>query len=94
MSLSAAMAAVAGCLMGTINPITATVGQQPLLDALVVIVLGGLGSIPGTIVGGLIVGLAKGFMGSYITSTVASIAVYLLLFVLLILKPSGLFGRE
>jgi branched-chain amino acid transport system permease protein len=94
MGISAAMAAIAGCLMGTINPITATVGQQPLLEALVVIVLGGLGSIPGTIVGGLIVGLTKGFMGSYITSTVGSITVYLLLFVLLIFKPSGLFGRE
>jgi branched-chain amino acid transport system permease protein len=94
MGLSAAMAAIAGCLMGTINPITATVGQQPLLEALVVIVLGGLGSIPGTIVGGLIVGLTKGFMGSYITTTVASITVYLILFILLILKPSGLFGRD
>jgi branched-chain amino acid transport system permease protein len=94
MGLSASMAAVAGCLMGTINPITATVGQQPLLEALVVIVLGGLGSITGTIVGGLIVGLTKGFTGSYITSTVASIIVYLLLFILLIFKPSGLFGRE
>jgi branched-chain amino acid transport system permease protein len=80
--------------MGTINPITATAGAQPLLDSLVVIVLGGLGSIPGTIVGGLIVGLVKGFMGSYLTTTIASITVYLMLFVLLIFKPSGLFGRE
>jgi branched-chain amino acid transport system permease protein len=80
--------------MGTINPITSTVGAQPLLEALVVIVLGGLGSIPGTIAGGLFVGLVKGFMGSYMTSTVASITVYLMLFVLLIFKPSGLFGRE
>jgi branched-chain amino acid transport system permease protein len=94
MGIGAAMAAVAGCLMGTINPITATAGAQPLLESLVVIVLGGLGSIPGTIVGGLIVGLVKGFMGSYITTTFASITVYLMLFALLIFKPSGLFGRE
>ena len=94
MALGAALAAISGCLMGTINPITSTVGAQPLLEALVVIVLGGLGSIPGTIVGGLIVGLVKGFMGSYMTSTFASITVYLMLFVLLTFKPSGLFGRE
>ena len=94
MALGAALAAIAGCLMGTINPIISTMGAQPLLEALVVIVLGGLGSIPGTIVGGLLVGLVKGFMGSYLTSTVASITVYMMLFVFLVFKPSGLFGRE
>ena len=94
MAIGGAMAAVAGCLMGTINPITSTVGAQPLLEALVVIVLGGLGSIPGTIVGGLIVGLTKGFVGTFFTNTIASISVYSLLFILLIFRPVGLFGRE
>jgi branched-chain amino acid transport system permease protein len=94
MAIGGAMAAVAGCLMGTINPITSTAGAQPLLEALVVIVLGGLGSIPGTIVGGLIVGLTKGFVGTFFTNTIASISVYSLLFILLIFRPVGLFGRE
>ena len=94
MGLGSAMAAVGGCLMGIINPITATMGGEPLLEALVVIVLGGLGSIPGTIVGGFILGLTKGFMGSYATSTLASITVYSLLFLFLIFKPTGIFGRE
>jgi branched-chain amino acid transport system permease protein len=94
MGLGGCMAAVAGCLMGTINPITSTAGAQPLLEALVVIVLGGLGSIPGTLVGGMIIGLTKGFVGTYFTSTIASISVYSMLFVLLIFRPAGIFGRE
>ena len=94
MGLGGGMAAVAGCLMGTINPITSTVGAQPLLEALVVIVLGGLGSIPGTIVGGMIIGLTKGFVGTFFTNTIASISVYSILFIFLIVRPAGIFGRD
>jgi len=94
MALGAAMAAVAGCLMGTISPISSTMGAPQLLEALVVITLGGIGSIPGTIVGGLIIGMTRGFVSTYASNTYASITVYLLLFILLTFKPSGLFSRE
>jgi branched-chain amino acid transport system permease protein len=94
MALGGAMAAVAGCLMGTISPISSTMGAPQLLEALVVITLGGIGSIPGTVVGGLIIGLTRGFVSTYVSNTCASITVYLLLFILLTFKPSGLFSRE
>jgi branched-chain amino acid transport system permease protein len=94
MALGGGMAAVAGCLIGTISPISSTMGGPQLLEALVVITLGGIGSIPGTIVGGLIIGLTRGFVSTYANNTYASITVYLLLFVLLIFRPSGLFSRD
>ena len=94
MALGGALAAVAGCLIGTISPISSTMGAPQLLEALVVITLGGIGSIPGTIVGGLIIGLTRGFVSTYANNTYASITVYLLLFILLIFRPSGLFSRQ
>ena len=94
MAIGCAMAAAGGCLMGIISPITSVMGGPQLLQALVVIVLGGLGSIPGTVVAGLIIGLTRGFISTYVSTTMASIVVFSLLFIILIFKPSGLFGRH
>jgi branched-chain amino acid transport system permease protein len=93
MAIGSALAAVGGCIMGIVSPITTTMGSQQLLQALVVLVIGGLGSIPGTIIAGLIIGLTRGFVSTYVSSTSASIVVFMLLFIVLIFKPRGLLGH-
>jgi branched-chain amino acid transport system permease protein len=69
-----------------------TMGLEYTVIALVVIVLGGLGSIPGSFIGGFILGL----IGSIVTYTepgLALVAYYVIFIVLLLVKPTGILGK-
>jgi branched-chain amino acid transport system permease protein len=93
MGMGSAIAAAAGCLLGMLTQVDASMGMQPLLWALVVVVVGGLGSLPGAVLGGLIIGMIQGFVSTYFSSAMATIAVFVVLIIMLVAKPSGLFGR-
>jgi branched-chain amino acid transport system permease protein len=60
----------------------------------VVVVLGGLGSIPGAVVGALIIGLLESFIGSLINPTVAIVVSFGVVLFILLVKPSGLMGAK
>jgi branched-chain amino acid transport system permease protein len=92
MGIGCGLAAMAGCMMGCIFYINPYMGSLPLIKALVVIVLGGLGSIPGTIVGGLIIGFVDSFGSTFISTPIATMLVFLVLVIVLLVKPTGLFG--
>lgn len=87
------LAAAAGCLTGPIFYVSPTMGMQPGIMAFVVIVIGGLGSIPGTIVAGLVIGFIQGFGAIPFGANYSTIMVYIALIILLILKPMGFFGH-
>lgn len=93
LALSGALAGVAGVLLGAIVTITPTMGADPLLKAFIVVVFGGLGSLPGTIVGayavGLITAMSQFLLGLYWTPVV----LFLILIVVLAIRPTGLMGR-
>ncbi len=93
MLVGTALAAMAGALMGGLSPINPSMGHGALFKAFIIIVLGGLGSIPGAIAGGLILGLMESFLTTLIAPEVASMTAFGLVIVLLIAKPEGLFGR-
>jgi branched-chain amino acid transport system permease protein len=63
-----------------------------LLPAFVIVVLGGLGSLPGALAGGLIIGLVQTYASFYISSSAAFAVLYIGVLVILLLKPTGLFG--
>lgn len=94
-ALGSALAGVAGVLVGVYyNSISATMGTTPGLKAFVAAVVGGVGSIPGAMIGGYLIGLLETivtFMGG---SMYKDAAVYALLIVILLIKPSGLFGKN
>jgi len=92
MGIGSALAAGAGCLAGSLFQINAHMGAVPLLEALATIILGGMGSIPGTIVGGLIIGLLKSFSSTLFGGNVAIMIIFLGIVIFLIVRPSGLFG--
>jgi branched-chain amino acid transport system permease protein len=69
-------------------------GMDFSLKAFIVVVLGGLGSIPGAIVGALIIGLLESFIGSLINPTVAIMTSFVVVLLILLVKPSGLMGVE
>ncbi len=92
--LGAALAGVAGALVSVGYSIQPTMGLEWTLIALVVMVLGGLGSIPGTLVGGLILGVTQSLTSYWIGGTYREIVALLLFLVVLVVRPQGLFGSK
>ena len=73
---------------------TPTMGMMLGTKAFVAAVLGGIGSIPGAVVGGLLVGFAEVLVTAIGLSTWKDAVVFLLLIIVLIVKPTGIFGRS
>jgi len=93
MMLGSALAAAAGGLVGALTVVNPSMGHASLFKAFIIIVLGGLGSIPGAIAGGLILGLIESFGTTLIAPEVASLLAFGLVIILLIVRPEGLFGH-
>jgi branched-chain amino acid transport system permease protein len=94
MAIGCALAAVAGGLMGSIFTVEPFMGSFAISKGLAVIILGGLGSIPGAVVGGLILGLIDGVVPLYYNTTMAYIIGFASIIVILIIRPKGLMGHE
>jgi branched-chain amino acid transport system permease protein len=90
--LGTALLAVAGLAMLPFYYVHPTVGQVFMTKAFIVVVLGGLGSIPGALVGGIIIGLIESIGAQYMTATLTLVLIYAVFLVILFIKPSGLFG--
>ena len=86
------LAGIAGSLLSIYNPIYTTMGMSYSIISIIVVVLGGLGSIPGSIIGGLILGFVGTVMSTYYPS-LTLVAFYLIIMLLLLVRPKGLLGR-
>ena len=86
------MAALAGGLYGQIYSLSPTMGERPLLVAFIVVILGGMGSIPGAALGGLILGFIESFLGTFFGALVSSFVSFGIVIALLIFRPWGLLG--
>jgi branched-chain amino acid transport system permease protein len=87
-----ALAAAAGALMAPVFKLDPMMGEQPLLKAFIIIILGGLGSIPGAILGGLILGLIDSIVATALGAEPAFLLSFVFIIVLLLFRPTGLFG--
>ncbi|OZI51043.1 branched-chain amino acid ABC transporter permease [Bordetella genomosp. 4] len=87
------LAAVAGALMAPLFSVSPFVGATPLLKAFIVVILGGLGSIPGAAVAGLVLGLVESYASLYLTSSTADMLIFALVILMLVVRPKGLLGR-
>jgi branched-chain amino acid transport system permease protein len=94
MAIGCALAALAGALAGSILQLQPYMGSLPMIKGLVIIVLGGLGSIPGAVIGGLILGLIDGVVPVFFGSAVASVAPLVIVILVLLFRPKGLLGHE
>jgi len=92
--LGAALAGVAGTLVAVNYSIEPSMGLNWTLKALIVMVLGGLGSIPGTFVGGLALGVTESATSFFINSNYREVAGLLIFLLVLIFRPQGLFGKK
>ena len=90
-AISGALAAVAAALYAPINLVYPAMGHLVITKAFVIIILGGMGSVPGAILGGLIIGFAESFGAFYISTDYKDIISFVLLVVILSFRPQGLF---
>jgi branched-chain amino acid transport system permease protein len=91
---SAALAAVGGNILMTYYPASPTVGLQFLPLAFVAVVMGGMGNVLGAFVGGIIVGIVQQVTGVYVAYQLQNAGLMLVFIAVLLLRPSGLFGKE
>jgi branched-chain amino acid transport system permease protein len=90
--LGALMAGFAGVLISMMYEMQPTMGLEYTVIAIIVVVLGGLGSITGSLIGGFILGLV-GSIVTYFDAGLSLIAYYLIFILLLLIKPTGIFGK-
>jgi branched-chain amino acid transport system permease protein len=92
--LSSALAGASGVLFGlAFNSLSPDVGRSVELKGLAVIILGGMGSVPGAVVAGFAIGLVEVFTVAYVGSSYRDAVSFAVLFIVLVARPRGLFGQ-
>jgi len=93
-ALGAALAGAAGALYGIIFPFNPYIGALPTIKAFAIIIMGGLGSIPGAVVGGLLYGVAENTAGYLLGGIWPDAIAFVLLIAVLVIRPTGIFGEK
>ena len=91
-ALGTALGGIAGMLIAPLVGINTELGVV-LIPGFVAAIVGGFTSIPGAIVGGLMVGILENFAGVYVSSSFKRVVSFVILIAVLMIKPSGLFGK-
>ena len=92
--LGAALAALAAVLIVPIQQAHYLMGADPLLLSFIVVIIGGLGSLPGTLLAAVLIGLSDGIISVFFSPTLAKILATLLVALVLVFRPQGLFGAR
>jgi branched-chain amino acid transport system permease protein len=92
--LGAACVAVAGCMMTLLVEVAPSVGPSYTLLGFVIVIVGGLGSMPGALLGGVLIGVSEALAGLFIDPSAKSMISFALLIVVLLFRPHGLLGRR
>ena len=93
--ISGMSAAVAGVLVsGYYQMVYSTMGTEAGLKGFSAAVLGGIGALHGSVIGGVIIGVAEALAVTYLGGSFRSATAYIVLFIVLLIRPSGLFGKD
>jgi branched-chain amino acid transport system permease protein len=93
-AIGVALAGLAGALLAPLFMVFPTNGAVTTVKGFEIIVIGGLGSIPGALIGGLLLGLVESLGAAFISSPYQNVYGFLLVILVLVLKPNGLFGER
>jgi branched-chain amino acid transport system permease protein len=91
-AMGSALGGLAGILIAPIVGINTELGVV-LIPGFVAAIVGGFSSIPGAVVGGITIGILENFAGVFVSSTFKQVISFIVLIVVLMIKPSGLFGK-
>jgi branched-chain amino acid transport system permease protein len=93
-ALGTALASAAAALVAPIHLVYPGMGGPVILKAFVIIILGGMGSIPGAIIGGFMLGVVESLSGGYISTSYNEVFAFGVLVTVLAIRPTGLFGGK
>ena len=93
-AIGTALAAAASSLIAPVYLVYPAMGSLPLIKAFAVIILGGMGSLPGAVLGGYLLGLIESLAGGYLSMIYADLLAFAVLVAVLAIKPTGLFGKK
>jgi branched-chain amino acid transport system permease protein len=93
-AIGVALAGLAGALLAPLFMVFPTNGAVTTVKGFEIIVIGGLGSIPGALVGGLLLGLVESLGAAFVSSPFQNVYGFLLVLLVLLFKPNGLFGER
>ena len=92
--LGTACVAIAACLLIPSYYVNPSAGNAFVLIAFTIVVLGGMGSIPGALVGGLLIGVVESLTSLFFGESLGQIGIFVLFIIMLLVRPSGLFGAR
>jgi branched-chain amino acid transport system permease protein len=92
--VGAVCVAVAGCAMVLLVDVTPPLGPYYTLLAFVIVIVGGLGSMPGALLGGVLIGVSEALAGLFIVPSAKSMFSFGLLILVLLFRPQGLLGKR
>lgn len=91
--IAGALAAIGSSLTAPINLVFPSMDHLVILKAFVIIIIGGMGSVPGAILGGYILGFTESIGATYISNDYKDLIAFILLVIILTVKPQGIFSR-
>lgn len=94
MALSAALAAAAGVLVAPVFVVSPQMWIAPLIKSFAIVILGGLGSIPGSLLASVLFGYSETAVSRFVSSAFSEMIPLVMILLILLLRPSGLLGRE
>jgi branched-chain amino acid transport system permease protein len=92
--LSSALGVAGGALVGAMLALAPGLGESLVIKGFAVLILGGLGSIPGAILGGLILGVSESLAAGYISSSYKDVIAFAVMIIVLLFRPEGLMGKK
>ena len=93
-AIGAALAGAAGALYGILFPFNPAIGALPTIKGFAIIIIGGLGSIPGAVIGGLLYGIAENTAVYLLGGLWQDAIAFALLIIVLVIRPTGIFGQK
>jgi branched-chain amino acid transport system permease protein len=91
-ALGCALAGASGALLAPVFSVSTTMGALPVVKAFIIIIVGGMGSLPGAVLGGIILGAVEGVGTLFFGSAAVNMLGFLMVIAILLLRPRGLFG--
>ena len=92
--LGCACLAVAACLLMPTFYVNPRVGNAFVLVAFTIVVLGGMGSVPGALLGGLFIGVVESMSGLFLGDSLGQLGIFVIFILVLLLRPTGMFGAK
>lgn len=93
-AISSALGVAAGALIGALLALAPGVGESFAVKGFAVLILGGLGSLPGAIVGGLVLGVSESLAAGFLSSAYKDVISFLVMILVLLVMPQGLMGKK